>query len=119
MERFIKLKEDMNAHALRDYPRECVGIITNDFIYVPCINTSPYPKDTFILDVGSGDGRDSFYLRKKAKQVLGVDLSNVVIKKNQLKSDGLLGSYFILKIGKKRVAEGYINYLHFIIACLL
>ena len=50
MERFIKLKEDMNAHALRDYPRECVGIITNDFIYVPCINTSPYPKDTFILD---------------------------------------------------------------------
>ena len=50
MERFIKLTEDMNAHALRDYPRECVGIITNDFVYIPCINTSPYPKDTFILD---------------------------------------------------------------------
>ena len=31
MERFLKLKEDMNAHAMLDYPRECVGIITNDF----------------------------------------------------------------------------------------
>ena len=40
----------MNAHALRDYPRECVGIITNDFIYVPCINTSPQPNEAFILD---------------------------------------------------------------------
>ena len=49
MERFIKLKEDMNAHALRDYPRECVGIITNDFTYIPCINTSPYPKDDFYI----------------------------------------------------------------------
>ena len=46
--------------------------------------------------------------------LLDKDEGNLVlndIKKNQLKSDGLLGSYFILKIGKKRVAEGYINYL--------
>ena len=50
MERFIKLKEDMNAHALRAYPRECVGIITNDFTYIPCSNISPIPKDTFLLD---------------------------------------------------------------------
>ena len=46
-------------------------------------------KDTFVLDVGSGDGRDTFYLRKKAKHVLGVDLSNIVIKKNKLKSKRL------------------------------
>ena len=46
-------------------------------------------KDSYILDVGSGDGRDSFYLRKKAKYVLGVDLSNTVIKKNKLKSKRL------------------------------
>ena len=50
MERFTKLKEDMNAHSMQDYPRECVGIITNDFTYIPCKNTSPFPKDTFILD---------------------------------------------------------------------
>ena len=46
-------------------------------------------KDSYILDVGSGDGRDSFYLRKKAKYVLGVDLSSTVIKKNKLKSKRL------------------------------
>ena len=31
MEKFSKLKEEMNAHALADYPREAVGIVTNDF----------------------------------------------------------------------------------------
>ena len=50
MERFLKLKEDMNAHAMLDYPRECVGIITNDFKYIPCNNISHIPKHTFILD---------------------------------------------------------------------
>ena len=69
-------------------------------------------KDTFILDVGSGDGRDSFYLRKKAKQVLGVDLSNVVIKKNQLKSKRLnlnnikfknISSNHLYKIQNKKI----------------
>ena len=50
MERFLKLKEDMNAHAMLDYPRGCVGIITNDFKYIPCNNISHMPKHTFILD---------------------------------------------------------------------
>jgi len=50
MERFAKLKEDMNNHALRDYPNEAVGIITKDFKYVPCQNISDYPKTTFWLD---------------------------------------------------------------------
>ncbi len=50
MERFIKLKEDMNAHCMLDYPRECVGIVTKDFTYIPCTNISPAPKDSFILD---------------------------------------------------------------------
>ena len=50
MERFAKLKEDMNNHALRDYPNEAVGIITKDFKYVPCRNISDYPKTTFWLD---------------------------------------------------------------------
>lgn len=46
-------------------------------------------KDSYILEVGSGDGRDTFFLGKKAKHILGVDLSNVVIKKNKLKSKRL------------------------------
>jgi len=50
MEIFTKLKEDMNAHAMRDYPRECVGIITKDFTYIPCKNISDTPKITFFLD---------------------------------------------------------------------
>lgn len=32
------------------------------------------------------------------------------IKKNQLKSDGLKASYYVLELGKKAVVEGYINY---------
>ena len=50
MERFNQLKDDMNAHALREYPRECVGIVTKDFKYIPCKNISDIPKLTFILD---------------------------------------------------------------------
>ena len=50
MERFDELKDAMNAHALRDYPREAVGIITKDFNYIPCKNISLEPKITFILD---------------------------------------------------------------------
>ena len=50
MERFNELTEAMNAHALRDYPREAVGIITNSFEYIPCTNISLEPKLTFVLD---------------------------------------------------------------------
>ena len=50
MEKFSKLKEDMNNHALRDYPLEAVGIITKDFDYIPCKNISDLPKETFYLD---------------------------------------------------------------------
>jgi ubiquinone/menaquinone biosynthesis C-methylase UbiE len=61
------------------YPSNFAFLISKKFI----------KKDSFILDVGSGDGRDSFYLRKKAKYVLGVDLSNIIIRKNKLKSKRL------------------------------
>ena len=50
MDRFTNLKEDMNNHALRDYPREAVGVILKNFTYVPCKNISHAPKDSFILD---------------------------------------------------------------------
>lgn len=69
-------------------------------------------KDSYVLEVGSGDGRDTFYLRKKAKHILGVDLSNIVIKKNRLKSKRLgykninfinLSSSHINKIRNKKI----------------
>lgn len=50
MECLAKLKRDMNAHALKDYPRECVGIITKDYRYIPCKNISDAPKLSFYLD---------------------------------------------------------------------
>lgn len=50
MEWFEQLKQDMDSHALRDYPKEAVGIITKDFKYIPCNNISNTPMDTFYLD---------------------------------------------------------------------
>jgi proteasome lid subunit RPN8/RPN11 len=50
MEKFTKLKQDMNNHALQQYPKECVGIITKDFVYIPCKNLSNTPNITFFLD---------------------------------------------------------------------
>lgn len=50
MDTFNKLKEQMNAHAMLDYPNEAVGVITLDFEYIPCKNISDMPKTTFYLD---------------------------------------------------------------------
>jgi len=50
MEQFSKLLDEMNAHALQDYPREAVGLITKDFRYIPSKNLSMTPKTTFFLD---------------------------------------------------------------------
>ena len=50
------------------------------------VNKNYIKKNTFLIDVGSGDGRDSFYLRKKAKHVYSIDQSNIAIKKNKLKT---------------------------------
>ena len=40
MDWYAELKEDMNNHALRDYPREACGVILDDFTYKPCDNLS-------------------------------------------------------------------------------
>ena len=52
MERFNQLKNDMAKHSVSEYPRECVGIVTKDFDYIPCENISPEPKLTFKLNPG-------------------------------------------------------------------
>ena len=50
MDWYAKITEDMNNHALRDYPREACGVILDDFTYIPCNNISMEPTLTFILD---------------------------------------------------------------------
>lgn len=47
---YQKLKDVMNAHALDEYPREAVGIITLSFDYIRCNNLSLAPKVSFYLD---------------------------------------------------------------------
>ena len=49
------------------------------------VNKNYIKKNTFLIDVGAGDGRDSFYFRKKAKHVYSIDQSNIAIKKNKFK----------------------------------
>ena len=69
-------------------------------------------KNTFLIDVGAGDGRDSFYLRKKAKHVCSIDQSTIAIKKNKLKARRLglknmtfknLSSNHLKKVANKKV----------------
>ena len=52
MEKFKQLKKEMSKHSLDEYPKECVGIVTKDFEYIPCENISTQPKLTFILNPG-------------------------------------------------------------------
>lgn len=41
-------------------------------------------KKKKLIDIGCGNGRDSFFLNKKGFDVLGIDLSKTAIKKNNL-----------------------------------
>jgi len=50
MDTFNRIKKEMKAHALKDFPRECVGLVTKDMQYIPCKNISSTPKTTFFLD---------------------------------------------------------------------
>lgn len=40
-------------------------------------------KNSVIIDLGCGDGRDTFYFSKKAKKVFALDKSKIIIKKNK------------------------------------
>ena len=44
------LVKSMQQHAEQENPKECCGVITTDFEYVPCKNISLQPEDFFILD---------------------------------------------------------------------
>jgi proteasome lid subunit RPN8/RPN11 len=44
------LLEALGTHSIAEYPRECCGIITTDFEYIPCKNVSTSPKNSFVID---------------------------------------------------------------------
>ena len=76
------------------------------------INKKYITKNTYLIDVGTGDGRDTFYLRKKAKHIYSIDQSNIAIKKNRLKAKRLgiknvsfknLSSKNLNKIANKKI----------------
>lgn len=50
MNKLEKLINEMGKHAQSEYPKECCGLITKSFEYVPCKNISPLPKESFIVD---------------------------------------------------------------------
>ena len=76
-----------NFHGNNDKPSSFAIFISKKFIN----------KNTNLLDVGSGDGRDAFHHRKKAKSVLGIDLSDIVIKQNKIKAKRLELNNIIFK----------------------
>ena len=47
-------------------------------------------KKKKLIDIGCGNGRDSFFFNKKGFDVLGIDLSKTAIKKNNLMSNNQL-----------------------------
>lgn len=46
------------------------------------INKKFIKKDSVVLDLGCGDGRDTFYFSNNVKKVFGFDKSKIIIKKN-------------------------------------
>ena len=47
---YENLIKGMQEHAEKENPKECCGIITKDFKYIPYDNISPDPEDFFVLD---------------------------------------------------------------------
>ena len=47
---FKKLINNMKDHADSQHPKECCGIITTDFEYIPYKNIAPDPENYFVLD---------------------------------------------------------------------
>ena len=45
---YEKLIKSMQQHAEKENPKECCGIITTDFDYIPYKNIAPDPENYFI-----------------------------------------------------------------------
>ena len=42
-------------------------------------------KNSVLLDIGTGDGRDAFFFHNKVKLIFAMDQSSVAIKNNNIK----------------------------------
>ena len=47
---YEKLIKSMQQHAEKENPKECCGIITTDFDYIPYNNLAHEPENYFVLD---------------------------------------------------------------------
>lgn len=47
-------------------------------------------KNTNILEIGTGNGRDAFYFEKYTNNIIAIDQSKIIINKNRLKSKRLM-----------------------------
>ena len=47
---FKQLINNMKDHADSQHPKECCGIITTDFEYIPYKNIAPDPENYFVLE---------------------------------------------------------------------
>tara|TARA_R110002020_G_scaffold436880_3_gene647055 strand:- start:1044 stop:1424 length:381 start_codon:yes stop_codon:yes gene_type:complete len=47
---YANLIKDMQKHAFEESPKECCGVITDEFNYVPYPNLAEDPENFFLLD---------------------------------------------------------------------
>ncbi len=73
-------------------------------------------KNSIVLDVASGDGRDAIFLADKAKKVIGIDFSEIAIKKNKFlaKTLGKKNVYFkrLSSDEIKKIKNKTINFIY-------
>ena len=76
--------------------------ISNPSTFAKFVNKKLQNKKGRILDIGCGNGRDAFFFNKKGFDVMGIDISLKIIKKNsKYKAKNLLFKEF--DIGKNKL----------------
>ena len=94
---------------------------------IPYMNESTFAKFSYkkiqnknskILDIGCGNGRDAYYFNKKGFEVTGIDISQKAIKKNsQIKIKNLVFKKF--DVGKDKLKSKFeIIYCRFFVHTL-
>ena len=72
-------------------------------------------KNKSLIDIGCGDGRDSFFFSKKKIKTLGIDISKQVIKKNNLtmnKRQMKLIKFKRINIASKKLINQKFDYIY-------
>jgi len=66
-------------------------------------------KKKSMLEVGCGNGRDTFFFRKNNIDITAVDSSSIAIKKNKLKNNS---SFKLLDFCKKKILKKKFHYIY-------